>query len=567
MKRTIFLLPIVAILLFGSCVSSEIKGARDGDLGAVKEFVNKGGDVNERKNRGMTLLMYAAGGGHIPIIDYLMGRGADLRIRDNRGYSAFLHGAAAGRNNSLESLLGYGASTEDKDNQGRTALMIAASLDLYGTAEYLLDRGCDPLAEDNSGWTALLIALDRSASQPSGLNRIYGLISGRGVSFSLSDAPVADIAFKAARSGNRDVLDILFGKGLDRFVKNGAGDSLLHAGIGHSEMAGYLLSLGLDKDGVNNKGETPLLQAVKMGATDSVRLLLREGAWTEQRDSSRKTALFYAAEGTDVEILRALILGGADVFVTDGAGNTALHVAARKGTADSVRLLLTAGIFVESANGSGETPYAVSFANAGEGEEIRKILLIAGANVPEAEKAAPETSEPVESADAAASATAAGETALPSEAAIQPEQAFFPAGDTAREETGTAEEEVPGAGGGSAAEQTAPALRTLTLSWPRINPSRAKGWSNRDKLTSKGRIILRYGTEGKEDVVQEFTLPMEGANGAEGSVDFDAAWNGTEPVTLIMIVETEQGKSLISEYPLGGDNGSGPVLFENFRYE
>ena len=582
MKRILTIVSIIVMLFLNSCVSSEIKGARDGDLNAVREYVSQGGDVNEKKNGGMTLLMYAAAGGHIQIIDYLMAQGADLRIRDNRGYTALLHGASAGRNNSLDSLLGYGASLDDRDNQGRSALMISVSRDLYGTAEYLLDRGIDPLTKDNSGWSALLLALDKSAEYDGGFHRIYDLLAGRGLSFSITDAPVPDIAFHAARSGNRDVLDLFLGKGLDRNIRSSSGDTLLHAGVLHENMADYLLGLGLDKNGVNRENETPLILAVKGDAIDSVRLLMREDAWLEQRDRSGKTALLYSADGDELEILRMLIVGGADIFITDREGNTALHLAAKSGTPEGVRLLLTAGIYVNSTNGDGKTPYEVSFANITRGEEIRRILVTAGAVVPETEKESTDPSaadvnqesmgEVLESEETEAIGFIIGQ---PAEDSVEPETESDEADEqvetentltllTESEEEESLPEVIPA---DEQIQEMEPAVQNLLLSWPRINPSRAKGWNNRDKLTSRGRLILRYEGEGKKDVTREITLSMQGVNVREGSLKFEAEWNGSDPVTLIMILETEQGKSLVSEYSLGGDDGAGPVFFDDFRYE
>ncbi len=581
MKRILTIVSLIVILFLNSCVSSEIKGARDGDLNAVREYVSQGGDVNEKKNGGMTLLMYAAAGGHIQIIDYLMAQGADLRIRDNRGYTAFLHGASAGRNISLDSLLGYGASLEDRDNQGRSALMITVSRDLYGTAEYLLNRGIDPLTKDNSGWTALLLALDKSAEYDGGFHRIYDLLAGRGLGFSITDAPVPDIAFHAARSGNRDVLELLLGKGLDRNIRNSHGDTLLHAGVLHEDMAAYLLGLGLDKNVLNRENETPLILAVKGDAIDSVRLLLREDAWLEQRDRDGKTALLYSADGAELEILRMLIVVGSDIFITDREGNTALHLAAKSGTPEGVRLLLTAGIYVNSTNGDGKTPYEVSFANVTRGEEIRRILVTAGAVVPETETESADPAAADANLESMGEVLEAEETEdfgfiieQPAEDEVEPateSEAADEQVDTenpATPQTQGEEEPLPEAiAADDQVQEIEPAVQDLLLSWTRINPSRAKGWNNRDKLTSRGRIVLRYEGEGKKDVIREFTLPMQGVNGKAGSLEFEAEWNGSDPVTLIMILETEQGKSLISEYSLGGDAGEGPVLFGDFRYE
>ena len=554
MKNSLYFLLIFLSIFFSGCVSSEVKGARTGDLSAVKEFVDKGGDVNERKKDGMTLLMYASAGGHVHLIDYLMQNGADLRLRDNGGYTAFLHGAAVDRTESMEALLGYGADLNDRDSQDRSALVIASFLDYYSTAVFLLDRDAGIGDTDKNGWTPLLASLDYSASLSSGFGRVFGLLKERGGSFSVNAKPVSAIAFKAARLGNNDVLALLFSRGLKGDIRDSGNNTLLHAGVAHVLTAEYLLSEGVDINGQNGKRESPLIGAVKGGYGESAALLLEHGADREIRDSSGMNALLYGAAGYDIEILRMLILQGADIFVTDPKGNTPLHLAAAEGTAEGVRLLLTAGIYVNSANGLGKTPYDMSFLNEAEGEAIRKILIIAGAVIPREKPAAgmeesaePRTEEPPAASEADQEETEPPAAEAPVETGIDTET---PAASVPAETPVPAQEETES---------------LLNLSWGKIVPSAAEGWSNRDKLTLSGMIILSA-PDGEELLRREITLETLGVNGKAGSVSLEEPENGQNGMILRMVLNTEMDRYLVSEIILDSEDRGSDILFDSFSY-
>ncbi|WP_424529852.1 ankyrin repeat domain-containing protein [Sphaerisporangium viridialbum] len=128
------------------------------------------------------------------------------------------------------------------------------------------------------------------------------------------------------------------------------------------------------------KGE--LTAAVRRGAIDEIRDLLRAGADPSERDpDTGLTVLMIAAGRADAPAVRALLAAGADVFTTDAkAGATALHKACQGGSAEVIRDLLDAGAFVDSvAATTGHTPLmdALWF----KFPEIVEVLLDRGAGL------------------------------------------------------------------------------------------------------------------------------------------------------------------------------------------
>ena len=84
-------------------------------------------DVNKRyddrwRECGTTLLMYAAGNGHMKLLDFLLGKGADVNARNNPGYTALIWAAERGYNEGVERLIDAGADVNKATNSGITAL-------------------------------------------------------------------------------------------------------------------------------------------------------------------------------------------------------------------------------------------------------------------------------------------------------------------------------------------------------------------------------------------------------------------------------------------------------------
>ena len=93
----------------------------------------------------------------------------------------------------------------------------------------LVDKGAALDVIANGGWTALLTALDRSAQQPAQVNAVGRLLADRGAALDPASEAATQVAFRAARSGNMDVLSLLLGSGLDAGIRDQAGNTLLAA--------------------------------------------------------------------------------------------------------------------------------------------------------------------------------------------------------------------------------------------------------------------------------------------------------------------------------------------------
>jgi ankyrin repeat protein len=148
-----------------------IEAAGRGNVGLVKNCLEKGANINARNGNGLTPLIAAAGGNgwcietdHLKIVELLINKGANVDAIDPSGTTA-LHKAAWVKNgtNMVRYLLDHGASVNAKDQSGRTPLLEAISGYNYGgqtleLLELLLHRGANVNAKTVTGKTPLMEA-------------------------------------------------------------------------------------------------------------------------------------------------------------------------------------------------------------------------------------------------------------------------------------------------------------------------------------------------------------------------------------------------------------------------
>jgi ankyrin repeat protein len=110
-----------------------------------------------------------------------------------------------------------------------------------------------------------------------------------------------------------------------------------------------------DINNKNNRGNTPLIMAVRGANKDVVELLLNAGAKVDIQNSDGKTALITAAEMGFGYIVKLLLDAGAVVDMNDNDGNTALITAVKNDYINVVALLVYKGVDVTIINNERKT--------------------------------------------------------------------------------------------------------------------------------------------------------------------------------------------------------------------
>ena len=135
-------------------------------------------------------------------------------------------------------------------------------------------------------------------------------------------------------------------------------------------------------EGVNAKNNTDfkaLIEAVQNKDTNTVRLLIEDGADVNAKDGEGQTPLIFAAITNAADIVKILISAKADVNAKNGYDWTALMAASGNDATDVARFLIEAGADVDAKNECGWTALMVAARQNATG--VAKVLIEAKADL------------------------------------------------------------------------------------------------------------------------------------------------------------------------------------------
>ena len=334
--------------------------ARGGSLPVVARLLAHGADPNAaERERGQTALMWAAAQRHAGVVRRLARHGADEHARsrvwhqlentagntNTSGNFRMAHGGSTpllfvARNGDVETaraLLEAGADVNDTAAAGTSALVITAHSGHGPLAIYLLENGADPNAAD-AGYTALHAAVLRSEvalaeallDHGADVNAVVEKgTPGRRFSadYSIRHQAVGGNAFwLAARYGELAIARLLAERGADPHVSPANRMSSLKAAMGVSrnarenrrnrvgapemeradmeqltlELARTILDLGADVNQGDDRGNTPLHDAVRAGFASVVEMLAAHGADLDALNDDGQTPLTLAESSLPV---------------------------------------------------------------------------------------------------------------------------------------------------------------------------------------------------------------------------------------------------------------------------
>ncbi|XP_065571533.1 putative ankyrin repeat protein RF_0381 [Artemia franciscana] len=288
--------------------------------------------------------------GNLEICTMLLDKGANVNVKKNDEISA-LHIATQNRHgNIVKLLLKYGADVDGQTIKGETALHFAIQRQNVKVVETILEYNANVNLGTKNGDMPLWL------SSLTGNVEICTMLLDKGANVNVKKNDGISVLHIAAKNHQGNMVKLLLKYGARINSRDKDGKTALHYAC-HSKYVcvpdthGYI-----------------------------IKLLLKHGARLNSRDKDGKTALHYACHSNYVRdpdihryIIKLLLKDGARVNSQDNDGRTALHYACYNGCNEVVEELLEHGSDINIMSKNGCT--ALAEMDPYLGESIGKLIV------------------------------------------------------------------------------------------------------------------------------------------------------------------------------------------------
>ena len=270
----------------------------------------------------------AAREGNVTALRYFLEAGMAVDVTDAEGATALFRAAENGRSEAVAFLAGHGADTAVTGTRFDTPLIAAARSGSVESVQALLAAKADPSVRTNKNWTALTAAAYRGQVD---LVRLLAPLGSESLDEALQIASL---------QGKPEVVDTLLASGADVFSRSKENKTpLMYAAAhGHRDVVRLLLLNGSNPLLLDNENQTAADLAMAAAHPEVVALLNDPKMIAAQDTSGEPSAKADAVEGAPIEggqAAGAPVLGAAENAVssvatgeTTGAGSTTVAGAA-----------------------------------------------------------------------------------------------------------------------------------------------------------------------------------------------------------------------------------------------
>ncbi|XP_062594182.1 uncharacterized protein LOC134255675 [Saccostrea cucullata] len=311
--------------------------------------------LNVKDNIGENALHDAAWGGNINLLKFILEKGLDIETKRNDGKTVLHLCCMNGKLDMCNFLVSkYPHLLEVKDNNGGNALHAAALGGNIYLLKFLLVKGYDIKSIRTDGKTLLhLCCMNGNIDMSNFLVNTYPHL------LDVKDINGRNALHCAAWGGNIELFKLLLEKGFDIETKRNDGKTVLHLCCmkGKLDMCNYLVNSYPHLLNVkDNNGENALHAAAWGGNIELLNFLLVRGFDIENETNDGKTVLHRCCKNGKLEMCNFLVKTYPHLLdVKDNNGSNALHCAAWDGNIDLLKFLLEKGFNIESTRNDGKT--------------------------------------------------------------------------------------------------------------------------------------------------------------------------------------------------------------------
>lgn len=345
-----------------------ILAARAGQLEAAKLLVSRGAEVDRQGRRGGTPLYHAAKEGHTAFVMFLLERRASPDRCARKGITPLLAAAARGHDAIVGALAESGAGLEATEKHGRTALTLGIEKGHIAVVERLILLGANVEHRSPNGETPLMQAVrakdpamvrrllargvDVEARSKGGQTALQmAAVCGGYESAELLASAGANVTQRTVREG-WNLSTLARNNGFERLANRLAELEQDHcrmpapANIVDAILTGDLCLVRIFlrrhpevlNGRVHTEGWTPLLVAINKGFFAMAEFFVLQGADVNQANDRGDTPLHEAVGKGDPMVVRRLLEAGADPSARY-KGVSVLEFAGRSGNAQVAALL------------------------------------------------------------------------------------------------------------------------------------------------------------------------------------------------------------------------------------
>ncbi|MDF2966198.1 MAG: uncharacterized protein K0Q51_1586 [Rickettsiaceae bacterium] len=280
-----------------------------GAVNSIKYLVeNNIIDINIVNKDGKNLLSYLKGSNSASIIEYCITKGIDLNKSSHKGSTPLHEAVWNDEIEAVKALIEFGANIEVTDKRGQTPIYVAA---ITGNNEIVKILISNNAKIDEKQGKLNFTPLMRAAFN--GHNEVVKTLINNNARIEEKEGNNFTPLMRAAAHGYNEVVKTLIEVGANINALDNDNSTLLvvPAIDGNIELAEILFHYGLNVNACNKHGKTPLHFAAAKGKFAVAKIFIEKGAVIDARDSEGVTPLFNAALGWHSDTVKLLIMNGA----------------------------------------------------------------------------------------------------------------------------------------------------------------------------------------------------------------------------------------------------------------